>query len=269
MSNKEKLDPKEEQDAENQIRAALFDAEHDSHTYVSPDMPPELLEQFLANVKAIEEAEESDKKSVRELIGHEFGKNPFPEDDEAAELAITQIDEHLRRHQIIMLRPDHLTPRGYYRFLIEELPEVRIVPPKSKQQFITIDYDRVRHDAPQFVIDRTELFLIGLLSLDVPFPPDILASRVRLGPEVVSRERGVQHVNEWRAQWKEIVPLGFKPTDIQAIPDNGLFFLFMVAYQATDMNGNTEEYSGPGTSQVHFQDGEFRIEGMSIPGFEF
>lgn len=269
MPNEDKLDPKEEQYAENQIKAALFDAEHGSHTYVSPDMPPEMLEQFLKNVKAIEEAEEGDKVSVRELLGDDFKKLPVPESDEAAETEIEKLETLLRRHQLIVLRPDHLRPQGYLHFLTHDLLEVRVTPPQKPRQFLTIDYNEVRHDGPQYIVDRVEAFLIALFSLDKPFPFDLLAPKMRLGPKVVTPERGLQHIKEWQARFRKIEPIAFEPVDIQQIPGNGLFLLFMVAYKTTDLNGKTEEYSDVGTGQIWFYEDEFRIEGMTIPGFEF
>ena len=268
MPSEKDLTPREDRAADNEIRAALFDAEHGAHTFISPDLPPELREQFLKNVLAVENATEADKRTVRELMGALPIASEPPATDPEAEQRIKTLEEHFRARQLLVLRPRHLSARGYYHFLITDLLDVRVVPPANERQFVTIDYDAVRHDGPQHLVDRSEAFLRAFLTPTEPFPTDLLAPQLRLGPEVVSTERALAHLNEARARWTSVVPRAFAPGDIQAGP-NGLFLWFDVAYDATDAAGHTETFEGMGVLQLIFYRGAYRIQGGSFPGFEF
>ena len=263
------LSPQEDRAADNEIRAALFDAEHGSHTFISPDMPPELREQFLKNVLAFENAPEAEKKTIRELAGELPLPDAFPATDTEAEIHVRNVMNHLESKQIIVLLPDHRNARGQYHFLTHELLDQRIVPPAAPNQYVTIDYDAIIQDSPQFLVDTCEAFLIRLFTLDEPFPAELLAPQVRLGSEVVSTERARQHVDEWRARWTNIVPQSFAPGDIRRGPKGALYFFFGVAYDATATDGTTENFEDGGVLQVLLHEGSFRIEGGTFPGFEF
>ncbi len=91
----------------------------------SDDADPEIINQFLNNVQAFEEAWESaENKKVAELIGcTEFKKieNLAPDELESEiELILDMYEEH--NINISVLEKDDVTDEEFYRFLTEELP---------------------------------------------------------------------------------------------------------------------------------------------------
>ena len=264
------LTPEEEQRAENEITAALFDAEHGSITHLAEDLPPDVLKQFLANVKAFE-AQAGNTVTVRSLLpaGATWPDGTQIQSVAAGEAAITQVEELLRAHRIHLERPQHLSPAGYYYFLTVDLMEHHVVPPAEDMQLL-IRYDDIRQDGPIFMADVAEQFLMMLFDLNQPFDPAIFADRVRLGPEVVDPERALRAVQGWQGRFQSITPGACYPGDPLRGPDGATYFQCEVAYTTVDVDGNAETHNGPGVIQLGMNPGErfWRVAGAALPGFE-
>ena len=263
------LTPEEERRAENEIAAALFDAEHGSMTHLAADLPPEVFQQFLANVKAYEERS-ADLVPVRELLGDTTWPDGTKiQSVEEGEQAIAKVEALLREHRIETERPAHLSPAGYYFFLTQDLMDHPVVPPLGDTRLL-VHYDDIRQDGPAFMADVAEQFLLMLWDLSQPFDPLIFAEQVRLGQEAVSPERALGAVNGWRGQFQSITPGACTADGPLRGPDGATYFQCTVSYTTVDTDGQSETLEGPGVIQLAMNPGErfWRVAGAAVPGFE-
>lgn len=271
MSDENKLSPEEDSQAQKEIMAALFDAEMGGKTFVSDDadMPPEVLETFLNQVRDFH-AQEGNEITVRDYLGDDAPKPPFqPKNKEAAQAEVEKVIAILEAKQILLLFPDDLNLRDKYIFLMHDLQNYEFLPPVGEQIF-TIDYDDIQGAKNAPIYACVERFLLSLLNLEEPFSASLLSSEVRLGEDVVSRKRAKEHVDIWRSQFKKIVPLAFEADEAQRQGvQNSMFCMFKVAYETTDLKGNTKEEASAGVAQMTYEEENWCIQGASFAGFEF
>ena len=264
------LTPEEELRAQNEIAAALFDAEHGSFTQITDDLPPEVLQQFLANVKAFE-AQKGELVTIRALLGDAatWPDGTTIKSVEEGEAAIQHVEALLEQRHIQTERPPHLSPAGYYFYLTVDLMAHRIVPPVNDMIYV-VHYDDVRQDGPTYMADIAEQFLGMFFDLSQPFDPAIFADKVRLGQEVVGPEEALQAINGWRGRFQSITPGACYPGEPLRGPDGATYFTFEVSYTTVDADGQSETLEGGGLVQLAMNRGErfWRIAGASMPGFE-
>ena len=114
----------------------------------------------------------------------------------------------------------------------------------------------------------TEQFLKDLIDPGKPFSGAWLAKVCRDGADVCDKATALAKITEWKAQWQDIKPVAFGTGTPMRGPDGAVYFQFACEYHVTDKNGNREEYDGPGLSQLALEDGEFRVVGFVMEGFE-
>ena len=264
------LTPEEELRAQNEIAAALFDAEHGSFTHIAKDLPADVFQQFLANVKAFEEGAAS-MISVREVLGSnaKWADGTKIQTAEEGEQAIADLEALLKKHHLHVERPAHLSPAGYYYYLTVDLMDHLVVPPTAELHHV-IDYDDVRQDSPNYMADVSEQFLAMLFDLERPFDPSIFAKEVRLNGVLTTPERALQSINGWRGQFQSLTPGECRPGEPIAAPDGATYFTFDVAYTTVDVDGNPETQEGPSLVQLSMDPKErfWRVCGATMPGFE-
>ncbi|WP_116105943.1 hypothetical protein [Lewinella sp. IMCC34191] len=259
---------------ERQLRTALFDAEMGSQSYTSEDLPLEMLEGFQEQIRLFEEREAAgDAVPLRILLGDLPIVPPRDIPDEATfRREIARVTEALAERGI-WLPPeeaDELSDRAYYAYLHDQLLDYPVVPPPdgstriiSKSDVLLVQFDPIEA--------LTERFLLSMFRLGDPFPADILADTMRLNDRVVPRERGLQHIVNWRKRWKEIVGLAFDVIDgpeLDTPSDQQTIQFFLLGYQAINAgSGERETFEGGGVVECILEREEWRITGAQFPGF--
>jgi hypothetical protein len=267
--------PSEEERYEKQLQAALFDAEMGSQSWVSDHTPPELLAQFQANVREFEERQRAGETvPVGDLLG-DLPLLPVTEmqNDEIAEREIARLLAALERVGILTDRPEELVPHGYYNYLVDSLLHHEVVPPVAGQ-LLFLSFEEVVLAGSAATELVTEGFLFALFDLDEPFPTEMLHTKMRLNNGVVSRERGLAHLNDWRSRYARIEPLAFElfapPEDVPPLPPDRAVCFFGVEYRVHPASGRAQTFRGEGVAELVFSEDEgWRVSGGMFPGFEF
>jgi hypothetical protein len=122
------LSPEDEQRLENELKALNLELNHGlTHFFAADDAPPELVGQFLDNVAKFHEAQaRGELVPIRQFA--KIGKLPAADalDESELEPHIGALLRQLEAGDVAIDRPEHLSARGYYRFLTEEFLEHQI-----------------------------------------------------------------------------------------------------------------------------------------------
>ncbi len=264
------LTPEEEKRAENEIKALKLDLEYGGESFIADDAPPELVSRFLDEVARFE-ALHAEGKTVPI---HQFaGISDWPSADELDEAGleeqIRKIQEQLEAAGIIVDRPDHLSPRGFYRFLAGEFLSQQVVEQAPPGGIHVFSYSDFHHDGPEFIRDHVEETLLDLLNLEKEFEGAWLSETCRSTTEAMSKAEVLERIHSFRAQHSNIVPVAFQPQEVRPT-EVGMYFFFLIAWEGTPAGGGeAQRHEGPGVSQIGFQNGEWWVEGIMMPGFEF
>ncbi len=269
--NDEKLTPEEEQRIENDLKALDLELTHGATTFISDDAPPEIVKQFLDNVAEFEaNYENASTTTVYEFIG----KPDFPPadalaDDEAAEKEIARLMSIFNEQQVAIDRPDHLTSQGFYSFLINEffpfkMPDFWV--PGMIHGFL---YDEIRRDAPIFMEEHVEEFLEDLLNLEGEYEGIWLSEHCRDQFTAISKTEAIDRIRAFRALHEEINFISFRPQGPE-VTEVGVYFFYEITWEGQKV-GTTEKevHAGTGICQMGWEDGEWLIQGVLMPGFAF
>lgn len=271
MKKDPELTPEEELRIENELKALNLELTHGAmHFHSSKDLPPEILSAFLDNVTQFENANADGKTVPIQAFAKIESLPPTADlDEDEAERHIEALLEQLMGAGVAIDRPDHLNARGYYHFLRDvllkhEIPDYQV--PGMIHGFI---YSEFVHDGPEFIEVHVEETLLDLLHLSSPFEGEWLSEHCRNQTEAISREEALASINGFRSKYSEIKPIAFRPEEIKQTHD-GMYLLFLIKWSGTPADGGEEEaYEGLGVSQVDFEDGEWLVQGICMPGFEF
>ena len=265
--------PEDPEAYERQLRAALFDAEMGSQSFVSDEVPLEMLEHFQAQVRAFEErAANQQKVTVASLLGEDYITHPDEITDAATARRETQrLTQLLRTAGIVAELDQPLDPPDHYAYLHNMLLPYEVVPPQPGQ-LLVLPFAEVFSASFDPLMFTVEEFLMGLFSLQEEFPAELLSPVMRLRNEQVDRARGLAHLRAWRAQIKHIAPLSFGPIDVPPVPapspEQAVQF-FGVAYRVTYHDGRVQTYEGAGVLELIFSGKEWLVSGAQFPGFSF
>jgi hypothetical protein len=260
---------------EREIQTALFDAEMGGTSYVANDIPLELMNEFHEHIRQFH-AENASTKEVAliELLPADFHLVPPEEvtDEVIAKREVDRILNALEAANIVTDPPEDLSAQAYYYFLHDIILPFRIIPFGGKaktylpyEEFLEEDFFEEEFDLE---IQAAENFLLSLLFLAEPFPVHLLADEVRLGSKMVDRSVAVEFINNWRAQFQEIVPVSFAPGPIETDEAGGIYPIFQITYKTTDKAGVEKEYSDNGVVQLQFIEGKYLVQGAQFPGFQ-
>lgn len=267
--------PTPEDHIEREIKTALFDAEMGGISYVANDIPLELMNEFHEHIRQFH-ADDADKKevAVSEFLPANFHLVPPEEitDETIAKREINRVLNALEDANIITEPPEELPAQSYYYFLHDIILPFKIIPFGGKaktylpyEEFLDSVFPDDEFDP---AIQAAENFLLSLLYLAEPFPISLLADEVRLGAKMVDRAKAFDHINKWRAQFKEIVPISFAPGYIETDETGGIFPIFNIVYKTIDKAGNETAYNDNGVVQLKLVDDTYLVQGAQFPGFE-
>jgi hypothetical protein len=265
-----KLTPEDELRLENELKALDLEITHGATNFIADDAPPELVKMFLDNVAKFEAAH-ADAKLVplRQLLQIE-GLPPtmeVPEDE--LETHIESVLALLEKHGIVIDRPEHLSPRGYYHFLAEEFLDHEVTDYSAPGMIQAFSYDEFRHDGPEFIREHVEETLLDLLNLGQEFEGKWISEHCRDQTNAIDRAEVLRRIQAFRARYATIVPIAFQPEGVQRT-EAGMYFFFLIAWEGTPAaGGEPERYEGPGVSQIDWEEGEWLVQGIMMPGFEF
>jgi len=266
----DELTPEEELQIENEIEAMKQNLDFGSETFIADDAPPEIVKMFLENVRNFEEGQSKEGAviTVREHLGEYDFKNHKEIQDEDMEVEISNLLELLQENSILIDRPDHLTPRGYYNFLVTDFMKTEMNFPFLPGMVHGFIYDEIRHDGPMFIEDHVLESIEDILDLATPFRGIWLTEECRSDKTYVPKEEIVKKVNELRSRYEKIIPEAYSPDGIQ---QDGpyVYFSFGVHWEGVLPNGKKETHEGLGISQLIFQNGEWMVQGIDMPGFVF
>ena len=256
------------------VPKARFDARLGGPSYTSADLPEAMLEAFDAQARAFEELGTA-RPTVRlgSLLGdlalvppHELPDAPTA-DRECQRIirALAERDIHLDGEA-----GETLDIPDYYAYLYHELLEHAIPDPHPGQpQTVSFAEVRLARLAPTEAL--MENFLLSLFRFAVPFPVDLLATRVRLGDRLLPRLRALERILQWRKEWQEVVRLAFDPTNgagSEADDRRRAKEHFLIGYQLRSASaGEVFTFTGEGVVDFVLEDGDWRVAGAEFPGF--
>lgn len=266
-----KLTPEDEQRIENELKALNLELNHGAtHFFASDDAPPELVSQFLDNVAQFEEAHaKGERVPVRQFA--QIGPLPAAEELDEAELEprIKALLGQLEAKGISIDRPEHLSARGYYHFLTEEFLKEEVTNCAVPGMIHGFLYSELRHDGPEFIRDRVEETLLDLLNLGGEFEGRWLSEHCRNQTEAITKAQALESIHLFRSRYASITPIAFQPQEARRTHD-AMYLFFGIAWEGRPPNGGEpERHEGIGVSQVDWEDGEWRVQGLMMPGFEF
>ena len=253
--------------------AVRFDARAGGPSYSPAELPVEMVESFAAQLRAFEEhAAASGKVSIGSLLGTLSLVPPEDIPDAAtADRECRRITTALAARGIYLDGEAAATlgSAGYYAYLYHDLLPYSIPSPRPGESR-TITYAEVRMDRVAPTEALMETFLLSLFRLSVPFPVDLLARKVRLDGRVISRQRALDKILDWRRSWGEVEQLAFDAVDPRApaigeLRPQGSFLVGYRVRSATAEEAYT--FAGEGTVEFIHEDGEWRIAGAGFPGF--
>ncbi len=130
-------------------------------------------------------------------------------------------------------------------------------------------YSEFRHDGPEFIREHVEETLLDLLNLEKDFRGEWLSENCRNEKACITKAEALESIRRFRSRYRSITPVAFRPEDIRTI-DSAVYFFFGVAWEGHPVRGGAPvRYEDLGISQVAFEDGEWRVQGILMPGFTF
>ncbi len=266
-----KLTREDELRVENELKALNLELNQGpAHFFTSDNAPPELVARFLDNVTRFHEAEaRGELVPIRQFAGI---RDLPPADlvkEKKLEPRIKALLKRLEAKGILIDRPEHLNARGYYRFLTEEFLHHEVVNCAVPGMIHGFIYSEFCHDGPEFIREHVEETLLDLLNLDEPFRGEWLSENCRNQTECITREQALESIHIFRSKYDSITPIAFQPEDVRQV-NNGMYFFFGIAWEGHPVKGgDPERYEDIGISQVAFEAGEWRVQGIHMPGFAF
>lgn len=266
----ENLTPEEEMRMDNQLKALDLEITYGATSFLGEDTDPEITKLFLENVANFEAAYANARMvKIRDFAALEA---PAPLEaiaDTDLEEAIQSILDKLEAAGVLIDRPSHLRPKAYYRFLVEIFLEAEMTDHHAPGMIHGFSYSDYVHDEPEFIQAHVEMTLLEILNLSVDVEGQWISEHCRDQTEAITKAEALERIHIFRSKYREIKPLAFRPEEVKRT-EVGLYFLFLVAWEGIPTSGGeAEEHEGAGVCQIAFEDGEWMIQGIMMPGFEF
>lgn len=266
----EKLTPEEELRADNQIEALKFNMKFGGEMHISSDAPPEVIKEWLEAVNERESAfQNAEKIPIYDFIGKpDFVPFEDIKDDEL-EAALKGIEDLLEAKFIAITQPEFMKAKGWYKFLIKDLFKHLITNYSAPGMIHTFDYNDFHHDGPDFIAEHAQAVIEDIIDLKKPYEALWLSDTCRNQHDVISKEQAIETVLAFRAKYKEIIPVGFSAVRLQPEP-SAMYFMFGIEWEGMLARSDEKEtFEGMGVCQMNLENGEWMVEGVMMPGFEF
>ena len=263
------LTPEESLRADNEIEAMKLNLEFGAQSFISEDAPPDVVKAFLDNVKQFEAAHKDAKiVSIAEFIGNPIIPDVKGMSEEEIEIILENFQNILLEKQVHIDHPEHLSPIGYFKFLTEEFFKHEITDYSNPMMMHGFIYSEFRHDGPEFIEEHAQDAVEDILFFKRPYQAMWLTEECRSAKTLISKQDVIKKVEAFRAKYVDIIPLGFQKEElIPRMPF--MYFTFGVAYEGVFADGTKEKHEGMGICQLIFEDEEWMVQGIQMPGFEF
>jgi hypothetical protein len=264
------LTPDEEQRIENELKALDLELTYGAQMHVEGDAPPEIISQWLDNVKKYEEQyAHASKVPVHEFIGKPELKPAAGLKEEELEPEIERLLKLFEEKSVLIDRPEHLSPERYYRFLTEEFMQHPMTNHSAPGMAHFFNYDEFHRDGPEFIKEHVSDFLLDLLNLDHEFEGLWLSENCRDDRLSITKEEVMKRCNTFRTLHREMKPIAFQPEKAE-VHSGAMYLFFGVAWEGMAAgSGEKEHHEGLGICQLGWEEGEWLIQGVNMPGFSF
>ncbi len=257
--------------AENQLKALDLELTHGAQMmHISDDAPPELIAAWLDNVKRYEEQyANAPKIPIYDFIGKPEIKPLDSLKPEEIEPEIERLLALLQEKCVLIDRPEHLSPQRYYQFLTEELMQHLMTDHAAPGMMHFFNYEEFHHDGPEFIEQHVSEFLLDLLNLGWDFEGLWLSENCRDDHDAISKAEVTLRCNTFRAMHRDLKPIGFKAEKAE-IHSGTMYLFFGIAWEAEPMASKEKQrHEGLGVAQLGWEDGEWLVQGVNMPGFKF
>jgi hypothetical protein len=264
------LSPEERLQADNELSALNLEMQYGAQTFIADDAPPELIQQFLANIAAFEkEHRQGEKTTVYKRIGSPAFANFDLLDADTLPSEIKRLLDILEQHGFMLQRPDTVADDAFYEFIINDIFEHEVDDIQIPGMLTYLDYADFYPDEESLIAQTTSEFLLELLDLEQPFTGDLLSETCRDDHRALTKKQALQIIEEFRRQFKTIIPVAFSPEELLQ-PGNGTYQVFGIKWEGIPkQDGKKQEHEGMGIMQVAFEDGQWLVQGVNMPGFKF
>ncbi len=264
------LTPEEELRANNEIQALSLELTYGAKTHISDDAPPELISEWLKNVAAYE-AQHQDVPKI--TVYDRIGRPAFATPDllEAATLPgeMERLHKILEAHSLVVLQPDYVDDENFYQFMVTELFAHEIPDLNLPSMVTVIDYEEFHPNHHEIIRARASQFLLDLLNLGRPYEGLWLSENLRDDTDTITKEAGLQIIQQFRDRYSEIKPIGFVPQEVLN-SEHGTHLMFGVCWEGHPADGGKQErHEGLGVIQMGYEGKEWLVQGVQMPGFKF
>lgn len=261
------LTPSEKLNAENEIEKAKM--EMDGATFfTADDAPPELISQFLKNIKSFNAGLDQPQVTVREHLGNPKLPTDLPNDSDEFPVLLESIEKLCAEHGLNIIKPTHLKDYAIYRFIIEDILPHKIQPPVPGMTFV-LDYDEFHEDSPHHMERVTQGVVESIIDLRFPFDEDFLSENCRTQKDSISKAEAINSITKFRDKYNEIIPVGFSLME-KEFTRSAMYQMFGIEWEGIlKSNGEKETHHGMGICQLNLKDRKWLVEGVTFPGFDF
>jgi hypothetical protein len=264
------LDPEENLRADNELAALNLEMRYGAMTHIEGDAPPEIVQQFLANIAAFEQAH---RKGEKTTVYQKIGAPPFapPDTLEAATLPgeLQRVLQRLEEGGFVVLRPDELPDAVFYEFIISEIFPHEVDAFTAPGMILCLDYSDFHPDEKAIIGQITETFLLSLLFLNQPFPEALLSEHCRNEHDKISRDAALASIYAFRSRFQSFIPVAFALEELLQLP-HGTWQTFGICWEGIPKDGSAKQrHEGLGLMQFGFEDDAWLVQGVKMPGFEF
>ncbi len=264
------LTPEEQLRADNEIKALSLELTYGARTHISDDAPPELISEWLKNVAAFE-AQHQDVPKI--TVYDRIGRPPFATPDllEATTLPgeIERLNKILADHGLMVLQPEYADDEKFYQFMVTELFAHEVPDMHLPEMVTVIDYEEFHPNHPEVIRVNASEFLLDLLNLGRPYAGLWLSENLRDDVDTITKDQALQTIQLFRDRYREIKPIGFAPEEVLNT-EHGTHLMFGVCWEGQPADGGQpERHEGLGVIQMGYEDKEWLVQGVQMPGFKF
>ena len=264
------LTPEEELRADNEIQALSLELTYGARTHISDDAPPELINEWLKNVAAYEaQYQDTPPISVYERIGRPAFATPDLLEAATLPGEIERLHKILEAHGLVALQPDYVDDEHFYRFMVTELFAQEVPNLALPGMMTVIDYEEFHPNHPEIIRERASEFLLDLLNLERPYEGFWLSENLRNETDSITKEDALRTIEQFRAGYREIKPIGFAPQEV-INGEHGTHLMFGICWEGQPASGGERErHEGLGVIQLGYEEKEWLVQGVQMPGFQF
>lgn len=127
-------------------------------------------------------------------------------------------------------------------------------------------YERIGR--PAFAL-RASKFLLDLFNLKQPYAGIWLSENLRDDQDCITKDTAIRRIQQFRDGYREIKPIGFKPQEVLN-SEHGTHLMFSVCWEGQPIDGaQRERHEGLGVIQMGYEEKQWLVQGVQMPGFKF